>query len=76
MSPPSARDKNAPTSQYDEDDIEAFYEDTSKLMKKHRQNRLIIYGDFNATSGAGHKSKWNLWHWKKKRKRRKAGRVL
>jgi len=33
----------APTSQYDEDDIEAFYEDTSKLMNKYRQDRLIIY---------------------------------
>jgi len=42
----------APTFQYDEDDIEAFYEDTSKLMKKYRQDRLIIYGDFNAKVGS------------------------
>jgi len=49
----------APTFQYDEDDIEAFYEDTSKLMKKYRQDRLIIYGDFNAKVGAGNKSDVN-----------------
>jgi len=49
----------APTSPYDEDDVEAFYEDTSKLMKKHRQDRLIIYGDFNAKVGAGNKSDVN-----------------
>ena len=68
----------APTSQYDEDDIEAFYENTSKLMKKHRQDRLIIYTDFNAKVGAGNKTNVNGIYGieRKKRKRRKTGRVL
>ena len=42
----------APTQDYSEEDIEAFYEDISKVIQDNRQSKyIIIMGDFNAKIG-------------------------
>ena len=42
----------APTQDYSEEDIEAFYEDISKVIQDNRQSKYnIIMGDFNAKIG-------------------------
>ena len=41
----------APTSAYDDEHVEKFYEDVEEAMKKHKTQYTFIVGDFNAKVG-------------------------
>ena len=40
----------APTSAYDDEDVERFYEDV-EAIKKHKKTNTLIVGDFTAKDG-------------------------
>jgi len=50
----------APTSAYDDNEVELFYQDLEKTIKKvHRKDILIVQGDWNAKVGKDAHENWN-----------------
>ncbi len=41
----------APTSDYEDDDVETFYEDVNKAVEENKSKYTIVMGDFNAKVG-------------------------
>ena len=51
-----------PTSDHPDEEVDALYDDIEEVMRKYRQDKVYILGDFNAKVGAGQKSAENGVH--------------
>ena len=70
---------HVPTSTHEDEEVEEFYEEVSKIMSENKSYYKIVIGDFNAKVG-GHQqgdgaAGWTLQIWRKKRERDKTSSV-